>query len=118
MHEQMKIRTIAIVSLAALCLSGFVHAASEPVSAKELADWSKAGKTKRQLFQRFISASYTRLVDSEQICLPTNRPKAANRDAAFLAIQAGIDGGLFDEEVSAADAVKDSLGFWFPCGRR
>ena len=89
-----------------------------PVNAKQLADWQKAGGAKRQQFHSFIDASYVKLVKAKEICLPPSRSKESNRNAVFLAIDAGIEEGLFSEKRSAETAVQDTLGFWFPCPLR
>jgi hypothetical protein len=114
----MTIRVLALVVISALCSSGIAQAAGEPSSAKQLADWRKAGGAKLRQYQKFVNASYERLVDAREICPPPLRSKQASRDAAFLAVQSGIDDGLFSQDVSAMDAVRDALGFWFPCAPR
>ncbi|MDH6170939.1 hypothetical protein M2282_006119 [Variovorax boronicumulans] len=114
----MTIRVLALVVVSALCSSGIAQAAGTPSNAKQLVDWRKAGGAKLRQYQQFVNVSYEKLVDAREICPPAARSKQASRDAAFLAIQSGIDDGLFNQDVSAADAVRDVLGFWFPCSPR
>jgi hypothetical protein len=114
----MKAHVFAVIASFAVCSSALAQAGSEPASAKQLGDWHKAGGAKRQQFQQFISTSYAKLIDARGICMPPTDSKKANRNAAFLAVQSGIEEGLFGEDVPAIDPVRDALGFWFPCPLR
>lgn len=114
----MKANLLGAVVLVSLCSTAAAQSERDPLNAKQLAGWLNEGAARQVQFRQFVDASYQSLVDRREICMPATRSDEANSAAAMQAVELGINGGLFGEDIPAQDAVRDALGFWYPCALR
>jgi hypothetical protein len=111
----MKARFFFAMLLSTFCGVPSAQTTGDNTSARQLSAWLKGDDAGRKAFQRYVLSTYATLRESREICPPQGRTLQADDLAAIEAAKTGVEEGLFDEDGSAVNALKETLGFWFPC---